>query len=75
MRHLEGGADIDETAYAESLMPLINKTEVVEFQSFIEHRRGLHFQSNPWDEDTPVPVQRAEWNRRFYRAEMRKFLL
>ena len=75
MEGCEGAADVDQTEYAECLMPLVHETEVAELQAFIRDRRKLYFQFNPGDEDTPVLVQRAEWNCRFYRAEMQKFLL
>ena len=65
MEGFEDGADIDQTADAECLMPLIHETEVAELQNFIQHQHGLYFQSNSGDESTPLAAQEAEWNRRF----------
>ena len=65
--------DIDHSL-VEQGMTLIDKTEHVELESYVAHRKQLYFQSNPGEEGKPQAVLEAEWARSFHYAEIRKFL-
>ena len=63
-----------EVCTAEEILGAIQKSEYVELESYLAQRRQLYFASNPGEKDIPQKVQDVEWARRFYYAELQRFL-
>ena len=63
-----------EVCAAEEILGAILKSEYVELESYLARRRQLYFASNPGEKDIPQKVQDVECARRFYYAELQRFL-
>eukprot|EP00959_Pyramimonas_sp_CCMP1952_P284079 5937917-Pyramimonas_sp.AAC.1 len=64
----------DEQDAAAQILGLVEKTDAVKLQSYLDFQKSKYFESSPGDPDVSIRLRHAQWAHAFYYHHVREYL-